>query len=79
MATDTQSLREVYRELVALHLEMRQTLDRTLKIFRQGYRGCRPEDEATLARQFRAIIEATRANIAAGAGMAAERLSILDE
>ena len=59
MARKTEELFTAYRALTDEHLAMRRSIGASLRVFEREFRACRPEDEATLAAKFRAILGAT--------------------
>lgn len=65
MARKTEELFRAYRALTDEHLAMRRSIGASLRVFEREFRACRPEDEATLAAKFRAILEALHASVAA--------------
>ena len=71
-------LREIYSALQAEHVAMRAQLDASMKEFKKAFKRCRPEDEASLASKFRAILEALLAARAAAGPVAHEKLRGLD-
>jgi hypothetical protein len=70
-------LREIYRQLIAEHVAMRTKLDATQREFKRAFKKCRPEDEASLASKFRAILDALHAARAAAGPVVAEKLGSL--
>jgi hypothetical protein len=74
----TTELQAVYRELIAEHVAMRAQIDASMKEFKKAFKRCRPEDEASLASKFRAILDALHAARAAAGPVAHEKLRGLD-
>ena len=77
MARKTPELFEAYQALIGEHLAMRKQIGATMRVFEREFRACRPEDEASLASKFRAILEALHSCRAAAGPIAAEKLESL--
>ena len=77
MARKTDDLFSAYKALTDEQLAMRKQLDATMRTFEREFKKCRPEDEASLASKFRAILDALHAARAAAGPVVAEKLGSL--
>ena len=79
MAKKSDELFRAYRALTDEHLAMRKQIGAAMRTLEREFRACRPEDEASLASKFRAILDAIRASVAAAGPIAAEKLGRIDD